>query len=136
MTRSKITALALTSLSALTLWIAPAFAQTYNDRPHDDETIIVTAPRVHGEVTGRSGTTGASVVTLSEQRIIDASDLDLRYSSDARELRRRINDTVADACRQVERRIEAPVDPPRDCICDATRDAMAQANELIAYARD
>lgn len=138
MKSSNIATIALAAASALALLASPSFAQTYEPKqPYygDDENIIVTAPGVQREVTGRSSSTGAPIVTLTEQRVVDTSDLDLRYNGDVRELHRRINDTVASACRNVERRLDAPVDQPSDCVRAATRDAMAQADDLIAIAR-
>ena len=136
--------------SALALIAAPALAQicepkqpiydqrpAYNPQPvyDDSEDIIVTAPGVERYNTGRRTSSGAPIQVVREQRVVTTADLDLRYNADVRELRRRINDTVADACRSVERHVEVPLDSDRDCIHDARRDAMAQADDLIATVR-
>src|SRR5262249_6643666 len=117
-----------------------SFAQTYYEpkQPvYDDSTdIIVTAPGVQHYDTGRRTSSGAPIVTLTEQRVVETADLDLRYSNDdVEELYRRIDDTVVDACRDVERQTLTPLDSNRDCVRDARRDAMAQADDMIAVAR-
>jgi UrcA family protein len=139
MNGSKFATFALAAAGALTLLAAPAPAQDYyraNQPVYDDEEdIVVTAPGVHREITGRSASTGAPIETLTEQRVVTTDDLDLRYDGDVQRLYRRIDRTVAAACRSVERRVDTPLDDDRDCVRDARNDAFAQADHLIAEAR-
>jgi len=98
---SQFSALALAAAAALTLIAAPSFAQSYDDKGAYDDEIIVTAPYVQREVTGRD-VTGARIETLTTSRAVETADLDLRYNSDVRELHRRIGDAAARACTEVE----------------------------------
>ena len=136
MPSSKLATFALAS--ALALCAAPALAQIYNDDPavyENQEDIIVTAPGVHGRVIGRSSSTGAPIVEVTDQRIVETGDLNLRSDYDVDVLYRRIDRTVAFACRNLDTRVQPTVDSNRDCIRDARSDAMAQADQLIANAR-
>jgi UrcA family protein len=139
MNGSKFATFALFAAGALSLLAAPVLAQDYyrSGQPvyEDEEDVVVTAPGVHREITGRSASTGAPIETLTEQRVVAANDLDLRYDGDVQRLYRRIDRTVAAACRSVERRVEVPLDDERDCLRNARNDAFAQADELIAAAR-
>ncbi|MFZ2028906.1 MAG: UrcA family protein [Vitreimonas sp.] len=135
MKSSKISALALAAAGALTLIAAPSFAQEANDKFAYDDEIIVTAPYVEREVTGRDAT-GARIETLTTSRAVETGDLNLRYNSDVRELHRRISDAAANACREIEERSNGvPVTRRSECIRDAERSATAQAESLVDYAR-
>jgi UrcA family protein len=132
---SHLSALALAAAGALTLIAAPSFAQSYDDKVAYDDEIIVTAPYVEHEVTGRD-VTGARIETLHTSRAVEVADLDLRYSRDVRELHRRIGDAAANACTEVEEASTGVSLTPRSqCIRNAERGAMAQADALIDYAR-
>jgi UrcA family protein len=142
--KSSTTATLAFAASTLALVAAPAFAQIYEAKQpiydqqpvyDNSEDIIVTAPGVQHYDTGRRTSSGAPIQIVSEQRVVETGDLDLRYNADVRELRRRIADTAVDACNSVERHVDVPLDSNRDCVRDATRDAMAQADDLIATER-
>lgn len=135
MKSSTFSAMALAAASALTLLAAPAFAQNYGDKTQysDDETIIVVGPRHH--VPDRDAATGAPMETLVEHRVVETKDLDLRNDRDVRELYRRIDHTVAAACRSVQGRLDVPLDSNRTCLHDASENAMTQADRLVADAR-
>jgi UrcA family protein len=134
---STFSAIALAAASALALLAAPAFAQNYGDKTQygDDETIIVVGPRLHGPGSDRDAATGAPIDTVTEQRVIETKDLDLRDDRDVHELYRRIDRTVAAACRSVQDRLDVPLDSNQTCMHDAREDALAQADRLIADAR-
>ena len=135
MKSSHLSALALAAASALTLIATPCFAQSYDDKVAYDDEIIVTAPYVQRAVTGRD-VTDARNETLTTSRAVETADLNLRYNNDVRELHRRIGDAAANACREVEEASAGVSLTPRSqCIRDAERDAMAQADTLIDYAR-
>ena len=76
-------------------------AQSYEDKLAYGDEIIVTAPYVEREVTGRD-VTGARIETLTTSRAVETADLNLRYRSDVRELHRRIDAAAANACREIE----------------------------------
>jgi UrcA family protein len=119
---------------AFTTSTAPAFAQSVKDTGYYDDEITVVAPYVHRERTGRSSS-GIPIEELTLQRVVDTHDLDLRYDGDVDELYRRIEFTAREACDEVERASRgAPITTERECVREATRDAVAQANALI-YAR-
>jgi UrcA family protein len=125
------TLLIAATASVLCLFAAPAIAQDY----YDDE-IIIRAPTVEREYTGRRSSIGAPINELTLQRAISTADLDLRYDRDVRELYRRIDRVAFEACNEVERASRGvPLTTRRDCIREATNDAMAQADDLIYTAR-
>jgi UrcA family protein len=125
------TLLIAAAASAFCLFAAPAIAQDY----YDDE-IIVRAPTVEREYTGRRSSIGAPINELTLQRSISTADLDLRHDGDVRELYRRIDRVAFEACSEVERASRGvPLTTRRDCIREATNDAMAQADGLIYTAR-
>ena len=136
MKSSHLSVLALAAAGALTLIAAPSFAQDYTDKgPYYDDEIIVTAPYIERETTGRD-VTDARIETLRTQRAVETGDLNLRYNSDVRELRRRISDAAANACREIENRGNGvPITRRSECIRNAERSATAQADSLIDYAR-
>lgn len=122
------------SAIALTTLAAPAFAQSVKDTGYYDDEITVVAPYVYRERTGRSSS-GIPIEELTFQRVVDTTGLDLRYESDVDELYRRIEYTAREACDEVERASRgAPITTERECVREATRDAIAQADALI-YAR-
>lgn len=122
------------SAIALTTLATPAFAQSVKETGYYDDEITVVAPYVYRERTGRSSS-GIPIEELTLQRVVDTDGLDLRYDADVRELYRRIEYTAREACGEVERASRgAPITTERECVRDATRDAMAQADALI-YAR-
>ncbi len=128
-------ALAIATAGALTLIAAPSFAQSYDDKVAYDDEIIVTAPYVEREVTGRD-VTGARIETLTTSRAVETADLDLRYGSDVRELHRRITGAAANACREIEESTANVLITTRSqCVRNAERSAMAQADALVDYAR-
>lgn len=146
MSGSVRTAILLLAAGALSVFAAPALAQTakdkvpyngaaYDDGPYDDEVIVI-APGVEREYAGRRTSSGARIEALRVSHAVDASDLDLRYDADARELRRRVHATVVDSCLELEAAMTGvALDTRRDCIRHAERDAMAQTADLIYSAR-
>lgn len=125
-------ALLAAAASALAMMAAPAIAQNYCD---DDE-IIVQAPHVERHRTGEHSSIGAPVDELVLQRIVTTKDLDLRYDADVDELYRRIRVVAVEACNEVDRAsLGAALTTERECIRDAERDAIAQADEMIYYRR-
>ena len=67
------TLLIAATASVLCFFAAPAIAQDY----YDDE-IIIRAPTVEREYTGRRSSIGAPINELTLQRAISTADLDLR----------------------------------------------------------
>lgn len=127
----------LGAASALALLAAPAIAQKYpSDRAYYDNEIVVVAPGVHRESTGRRTGIGARIEELSTQRIVSTADLDLRSQRDVNELRRRIHATAREACNELERESSGiMLDSTSECVRDAVREAMAEADARIYYAR-
>lgn len=135
MTSSKFATFALAAAGVLTLITTPSFAQDGDKGAYYDDEIIVTAPYVDREVTGRDAT-GARIETLTTSRAVETGDLNLRHNSDVRELYRRISDAAANACREIENRSDGvPITRRSECIRDAEHSATAQADSLIDYAR-
>lgn len=122
------------SAITLTILTAPAFAQKYDDQYYYDEEIAVVAPEVYRERTGRSSS-GIPIDELTFERVVETRDLDLRRNADVDELYRRIEYTAREACDEVARASQgAPLTTRRECVRDATREAMAEADAMI-YAR-
>lgn len=122
------------SAIAFSALAAPAFAQKYDGQYYYDDEITVVAPEVYRERTGRSSS-GIPIDELTFQRVVETRDLDLRRNADVDELYRRIESTAREACDEVARASQgAPLTTRRECVRDATRDAMAEADALI-YSR-
>lgn len=123
------------AVSAIGVFFAiPALAQVkdkdYYAASYDEE-IIVIAPGVDRTYEGRTYS-GARIETLTTQRVVTTADLDLRYDSDVRELRRRIHATAVDACRDIETSTaNSMLDSRAECVRGAERSASAQADALI-----
>lgn len=123
-----------TAAIALATFAVSASAQSVKDTGYYDDEITVIAPYVYRERTGRSSS-GIPIEELTFQRIVDTNGLDLRYDLDIDELYRRIEYTAREACDEVQRASRgAPITTERECVREATRDAVAQADALI-YAR-
>jgi len=132
-------AFALAAASALALAATPALAQVKDvkDSYYDGSAeIIVTAPYVERRETYRENSAGAPIEELSMTAVVNASDLDLRYDYGVDELQRRVHETAVSLCDEVhdEAGVHA-MSTERECVREATRDAMAQVNDLIAYRR-
>lgn len=135
----------LFSLIAIGALTAPALGQTLKDKDGvyataDDATygdeIIVIAPGVYRDDTGRRTSSGIPIQDLTTQRAIDTYDLNLRRDADVAELHRRIRETAEEACDEIERASQGPMlTSDRECVREATREAMAQADELVLYRR-
>jgi|GEM_PF-4465632 len=139
MKSSRTTLLAIAAISAFALTV-PAIAQDKKEQGYAGEPvaysdeIIVLAPRVYRERAGRTSS-GIPIEELTLQRVVTAHDLDLRRNGDVEELHRRIRETAEDSCDEIERASQgAPLTTERECVREATRGAMAQADSLI-YAR-
>ena len=131
--------------SAFALLVAPSFAQkvpadpyydsAYDDPYYDDEITIV-APGVRREPTGRRSSSGIPIEELTLQRVVETHDLNLRRDTDVEELYRRVEYTAREACDEVERASQgAPITTERECVREATRDGMEQAEDLVYRAR-
>ncbi|HEY0106172.1 MAG TPA: UrcA family protein [Rhizomicrobium sp.] len=101
--------------------------------PDGTETVIVHAPydRIHHYPDGTA--------TLSRE--VSYADLDLTTRDGRHELRTRVRDTARDVCTELRDRTGAAADPLNRmdlsrCERDAFRDAMGQAHEAVADARD
>ncbi len=124
------TLLIAAAATALSLLAAPAIAQSY-----DDEEIIVRGPTVERYRTGERSSIGAPIEELTLVRVISTKDLNLRYDGDVYELHRRIEAVAEESCDEVDRASQGvPLTTERECVREAVRDAMAQADGLV-YAR-
>ena len=107
----------------------PSFAQYYDDE------IVVVPYGVQSEVTGRSSTTGAPIETRSLSRVVTTEGLDLRYDAAVDELYRRIEFTARESCDELGRTADIQLTTDRQCVNEAVRDAMPQADAVVARAR-
>lgn len=122
------------SAIALSTLAVPAFAQKYDGQYYYDDEITVVAPEIFRERVGRSNS-GIPIEELTAQRVVDTSDLNLRRDADVRELYRRVEYSAREACGEVARASRgASTTTQRECVREATRDAMAEADAMI-YAR-
>ena len=111
-------ALALAA-SGLTLAAAPAFAQSGDPTTVDEVTVY-----------GRVSPDGRPA-TLS--RVVDISDLDLRYDRDVRMMDRRIRDTARAVCEELGETGGPGLTP--SCVDAAVRNTQRQKRFAIAQAR-
>lgn len=142
MTTLRTALLSIAALGAFAL-AAPAIAKDLKEQGaygesadvYSDE-IIVIAPRVYRDDTGERTSSGVPIQELTLQRAINTHDLNLRRDDDVAELHRRIRETARDACNDVERASQGVLlTTERECVRDATRDAMAQAESLVLVRR-
>ena len=97
---------------------APALAQPY-DTTVDELTVV-----------GRLGPDGRPA-TLS--RVVDISDLDLRFDRDVREMQRRVRTTARQVCEELGETGGPGLTP--SCADAAVRDAQRQTRIAVAQAR-
>jgi UrcA family protein len=139
------THLALLAAGAFGLALAgfPAAAQDYDDDAAysdndanydedtytDDEAIVVTAPRLPpADARGLP-----QRVSLSQE--VSFGDLDLRTVSGARELRSRIRYTAHQICTELDASFPGPGGEAQACYRNTIRNAMNEADDVIADAR-
>ncbi|HEY1631472.1 MAG TPA: UrcA family protein [Rhizomicrobium sp.] len=97
------------------------------------EVVIVNGPRRHPE---RDSVTGAPVQDIALSEAVRFDDLDLATREGAHALRERIKRTAARLCRRLDESYAPSATSAPPCYDDALNDAMAQADEAIAAARD
>lgn len=125
--------------AAFALAAIPLLAQakdkiTYDPAIVEDEAIIVTPPERY--ITRDRTASGARIEVITVQQVVHSNDLDLRSDYDVDLLRERIRQTAIDACNLAERdSAGVSLTTDRECVREATQDAMAQADTLIAYKR-
>jgi|SRR5579872_2905505 len=105
----------------------PAMAQDY-DSPYSMGEVIV-HPR-HAE---RDPATGAEIDIVRAQRVVYTRDLDLDSRWGQRVLHRRIQRAAADACDSLNARYVTVDSESGDCIRDAVRDALDQAEAMVGH---
>ena len=121
--------LGLLSLAALATGLVlagPALAAT--------EEIVVEAPRVE-TMPATAQTGGAQVNLISIRYRVAYADLDLATHSGALALQKRIDDTAAKACKEIDKLY--PIGAPssdKDCVKAAKSSAAAKVTEAIAAA--
>lgn len=122
--------LAAAAIALLAGVAAPSFAE-----PYDNNEIVVVPYGVQREVTGRSAT-GARIETRSLSRVVTTEGLDLRYDAAVDELHRRIEYTARASCEELDRSsFDLQLTSDRQCVNEAVRDAMPQADIAVARAR-
>lgn len=137
----RTTLLSLAAIGAIA-FAAPALGQDKvksdvyaEDATYSDE-IIVIAPGVYREDTGRRSSSGIPIQELTTQRAVDTYDLNLRRDADVAILHSRIRETAEEACDEISRASQgAPLTTERECVREATRDAMEQAENLVLVRR-
>jgi UrcA family protein len=124
----------LAAIISLTLGSVPAMAQSDRDLAYADSTerVIITAPRPPQD---RSAI-GAPIVDVAISQEIRIDDLDLRTGYGVRMLERRVSDTARALCQRLNLRYPIATSDSPPCYEAAYEDAMAQADEAIARARD
>ena len=133
--------LALAGLAAV-LMASSAGAQDYGyqDRGYRDaayqpggEVITVYGPRHHPE---RDSVTGAPIQDVAISEAVRFDDLDLTTREGAHALRERIKHTASRLCRNLDESYAPSITSTPVCYDQAVNDAMAQADDAIAAARD
>ena len=129
-------ALRLASASALGTLVAICGLGASAQAPETTiEVIVVRAPWhfVDRKVVGETPS-GGEVEQISLTRRVDVSDLDLRRHADVVELEKRVGDMARESCGWLAEMF--PIEHPdtQRCASDATKDAMAQAQEAISAA--
>lgn len=101
---------------------APVFAQ-------DREVITVVAPRAIVKTVGRS-TIGAPIEEVSLSLMVSYAGLDLTNPSDYAEVQKRINDTAAEACKQLDQMYPLE-EPDKGCAAKAADTGMTELKAIV-----
>ena len=110
-------------LGGLLVASVPVFAQ-------DREVITVVAPREMVKTVGHSATTGAPIEEVSLSFTVSYAGLDLANSSDYAEIEKRIKDTAAEACKQLDKMY--PLDEPDEgCAARVADTGMAELKAMV-----
>lgn len=123
-----ISCLAIVAGSMLTS--GPAFGQAQAKAP---EEIIVEAPRLIRE---RSSLSGGKTDLISLTRHVNYADLDLTKHKDVMTLEQRIKDTAKEACSALAKMYPHADASNPDCMRQAVKRAMDQANSVVAAAEN
>jgi UrcA family protein len=94
------------------------------------EEVIVEAPRLVRKDVGR-GDLGGKVELISLTRRVSYSDLNLAMHADVMKLEQRINDTAKEACGQLEQLYPLADPETPNCVGQAVKGAMEQAQKVI-----
>ena len=116
MAKSRIALLSMGA--ALLCGIGAAQAQDIN------RTESVTAYPYHIQVERAPGPLLSVPLELSISRQVSTAGLDLSREADAMELRHRVRDTARELCAELDVRFPALIGRDRECVRNATRDAM------------
>jgi UrcA family protein len=125
-----------TLVGGLAIATRPVIAQQDAAAPEPTQEITVVAPYVvQKKEVGRTAT-GIPIQVVSMSTPVSYSDLDLTKQSDAAELQKRIVDAAKAACGKFKTRFPLAnyKTSDRECIKDATMEATAVANLVIAGA--
>jgi UrcA family protein len=96
--------------------------------------VTVQAPRA-SKIVGHSDTgTGAPIELVTLSRHVSYSDLDLVSHAAAVELEKRVNDTAAALCKQLDTLYPLSKDTRPNCAKQASDDAMPQVRSAVAAA--
>jgi UrcA family protein len=94
--------------------------------------VIVEAPRV--ERSTQTVTPGKPREKLSIVYKVESSDLNLATHSGAVELQNRIKDSAKEACQELATLFPNTIEGETPCVQGAVKNAMVQANKMIAAA--
>ncbi len=137
MSRTKSTISTLVT-AAIALAAVPLLAHAKDKVIYDpmivEDDIIVVAPHERYITRDRNAVSGRSE-EVTVQQVVYSNDLDLRRDYDVELLRERIRQTAIEACDVAERGENLSLTTDRECVREAMRDAMAQAESLISYKR-
>lgn len=124
----RFTALTFTIIGT-TLAGAAAFAQPV------EELTIIAPHQVHRKAVGRS-TIGAPIEEISLTHKVDYSDLNLLKSQDVDTLKARVTDVAKEGCDELDQLypFDKDSDKNRQCVRDATSQAMAQISAAVQAA--
>lgn len=116
----------------------PSFAQTVAKGEYYETNEIVVVPYgIQRERTGRRASGSlAPEETLTLSRVVSTDGLNLRYEADVSALHQRVEVTARDICNELDRATAgASTTSDRECVRDAVRAAMPQADAAVFRAR-
>ena len=116
---------------------APVLAQDDKAYVQEDEGIVVTpAPYVVHRYSTLRRSLGEPTDTLSLSTVVSSDDLDLRYASDVRELRRRVRGAAQDVCAELADYMAGQsLTSDAECVRGAVADARPQLEAMVYRAR-
>jgi len=112
--------------AGLAITISPAIAQPM-------EEVVVSAPPVYQEITGRPSSTTGPSERITVTHYISYADLDLKTQAGVAELESRVKSSAKTVCEQLDK-LYPLIRPDQNCVRKAADGGMEQVHKAVAAA--